>query len=322
MRRALLLVIALPALAGWEILQSTDEDVARGNRHYDAGAFQAAIDAYEKALGQGGDAAKIHFDIGTALYKLGEPLEPGNERTVLLDRAEAEFRLGADTSDGRLKASAYHNLGNAHFVRERYRDAIDAYKRALRANPESDDARYNLELALRKLERDEPPQSQPQPDPGQPQGDPDQGQGGDPDPDQGNDPDDNQADQNQPQGQGADQQDREGGTDPNDPAQQPDPDQASPGQNRTPDSADPQQNDPNNTQQNEAGQNPGNSEPGSPDRRGKSNSPSQQPAPDPRSESERKLDELERRSLELRKQKLKNGESSKGNWRAKPGKDW
>lgn len=342
---ALALVLLVPALAGWELLETPDENVMRGNQQYGDGHYGDAAGSYENALGQGGETARIHFDMGAALYKQANGLEPGNDRTKMLDRAEVEFRLGTDTADPGLKSSAYHNLGNTHFVRERWGDAIEAYKRALRANPRNDDARYNLELALRQLKKDQPPpsgggggqggngpgknnpdgQTQPQPNnQGQPQGDPkDQSGGTDPDKNQGDDPDPNQGNQDQPQGQGNQQQDKTGGTNPDDPTQQPDPNNASPGQNQNPDTPDPNQpNDPNNTQQNQAGRNQGNGDPGSPDRRGQPNSPSEQQAPDQRSESERKMDELERRSLELRKQKLKNGSTGRGNWQAKTKKDW
>lgn len=314
------LALALPLLGGWDWLRSSDENVDSGNQRYSQGAFLQAADAYQRALDGGGDRARVHFDIGTALYKLAEAEQPGNERTKLLDRAESEFRFGADTADTVLRSGAYHNLGNTHFARERYADAIDAYKKALRANPNNDDARYNLELALRKLKQDKAAkQQQPQPDSsGGQQGTP--GQGGQPQPGQGQ-PDQPPPGQTPPQpgGNGA-----QPGQTPAPPEQAP-PEQAppEPGQPGAASGQTPQTGSDPGADGKPAGgdkKSPGDDkkapgDPGSGQRGGS-------PAPDPRSESERKLEELERQSRETRRRQLRNRAHSSGNSALQLGKDW
>lgn len=57
---------------------------------------------------------------------------------------------------GNVSSKAYYNLGNVAFLQEQYAQAIDAYKNALRLNPEDDHARRNLRIAqLKKQEQDQ-----------------------------------------------------------------------------------------------------------------------------------------------------------------------
>lgn len=51
---------------------------------------------------------------------------------------------------------AYYNLGNLYYGIGEYNRAISAYQEALRLNPQSDNARYNLELALRRAVQSTP----------------------------------------------------------------------------------------------------------------------------------------------------------------------
>ena len=45
------------------------------------------------------------------------------------------------------KHKAYHNIGNALMQKKRCKEAVSAYKNALRNNPSDDESRYNLALA-------------------------------------------------------------------------------------------------------------------------------------------------------------------------------
>jgi Ca-activated chloride channel family protein len=49
-----------------------------------------------------------------------------------------------------LKAQAFYNLGNAFFKKEKFKEAIEAYKRALALDPHDERAKWNLEIAERK----------------------------------------------------------------------------------------------------------------------------------------------------------------------------
>ena len=51
-------------------------------------------------------------------------------------------------------------MGNALLKQERYKDALDAYKHTLGLRPDDRRAKWNLELALRKLQEQKQQQSQ------------------------------------------------------------------------------------------------------------------------------------------------------------------
>jgi tetratricopeptide (TPR) repeat protein len=51
------------------------------------------------------------------------------------------------------QARTNYNLGNTLMKSEKYQESVDAYKMALRQNPNDEDARYNLSYALSKLKQ-------------------------------------------------------------------------------------------------------------------------------------------------------------------------
>lgn len=310
-----LALIALLA-GGWEGLRQADPDVEQGNRAYREGRFADALSHYRAAEERGVDSA-LHFDIGSALYKLGEKANDPSEKARLMQEAEDELRRAADTDDAQLKSSAYFNLGNTLYQREQWEDAIAAYKRALRADSKNDAARNNLEMALRQRQKDDPrpPQKGQEGPKGQKDG---------------------QEDRKDQQNDKGDQGDQEGQDDPKrgepDPAQQGQPGQG--GQDRG--GKDPQdgQTDP------RQGQDPGQGrQGGEPDRQpgqqGKGQADRQrdgQPQPTPSdpgdsmdgspSDQDRKLDELERRSRELRKRLLRQGGKNRDPMKLPSRRDW
>jgi Ca-activated chloride channel family protein len=57
------------------------------------------------------------------------------------------------TENEEIQFKAAYNLGNAAFKENDFKTAVAHYKEALLSNTESEDARYNLELSLRELEK-------------------------------------------------------------------------------------------------------------------------------------------------------------------------
>jgi Ca-activated chloride channel family protein len=148
-RVALLLLALFPALSGFSFFERPSPDVEEGNRQLMRGNAQAALLAYERALGVHPEDPRIHYNRGTALLALGR-----------MPEAEKEFSLGAQSPDGTLRADSFYNLGNAHLQQSRLKEAIDAYKRALVLRPGDRHAKWNLEFALRKLHEQEEKQQQ------------------------------------------------------------------------------------------------------------------------------------------------------------------
>ncbi len=99
--------------------------------------FVAAEMAYRKALSkQEGNIAGA-YNLGNSYYKEGNYQEAlyRHQQTAKLATSKAE------------KHKAYHNMGNVFMQTKKCKEAVEAYKNALRNNPTDDETRYNLGLA-------------------------------------------------------------------------------------------------------------------------------------------------------------------------------
>lgn len=146
------LALCLPALLGVDVLRATNRDVEQGNAKFKAGESEEALKLYDKALSSGvSDAqarAAMEFNRGVALSALQQH-----------DQAAAAFLEATKSKDTSLRARAFYNLGNTFFKGEKFGEAVEAYKRSLVMDPGNADAKWNLELALRR-KRDQEEQQQ------------------------------------------------------------------------------------------------------------------------------------------------------------------
>lgn len=137
-------------------------DFERGNRMYRAGRFEDAVAAYRAALEDGDERPELRYNLGTALLRLGR-----------YEEAQQQLEAALQDVDPALRQRTLYNLGNRFLEegraaaqapqREQLLDAaIEAYKDALRLDPSDQDAKWNLELALRAQQQ--PPQEDPQQD--------------------------------------------------------------------------------------------------------------------------------------------------------------
>jgi Ca-activated chloride channel family protein len=96
----------------------------------------------------------------------GDPLVEYNAGTAHLGAQQADaaqvLEQAAKHAPPGLAADAFYNLGNARLDAKDARGAIEAYKNALRAQPDLPSAKRNLELALRRLEEQQRQQEQQQ----------------------------------------------------------------------------------------------------------------------------------------------------------------
>ena len=144
MRRAVLL--ALVALAAGAGCSAAARDARRGARLYEAGDFPAAFAAFDRALTATGDAA-LAYNSGNALYQMHRYTE-----------AVRRFRRAADGAPA-LRQRSWFNIGNAYVRaaedapdrRALLERAIAAYETALGLDPADSAAKWNLELALKRL---------------------------------------------------------------------------------------------------------------------------------------------------------------------------
>ena len=135
----ILLILSL-FLVGW--IGGWSQSLKRGNTHYKAEAYDAALEAYQSAAEDRPEDAISRYNLGTALYQKEQ-----------FEKAADEFRRSLDAADPIYRGQGYYNLGNAQVQLNDIEGAIRSYKSALRLNPADLDAKHNLELALERLEQ-------------------------------------------------------------------------------------------------------------------------------------------------------------------------
>ena len=117
-------------------LQKSNDFVYEGNTIV-SNDFIAGEKEYRKALSKKPSNTKGAFNLGNAYY------ETGNFDEALLRHIEAS-NLAITKSE---KHKAFHNIGNTLMQQKRCKEAVEAYKNALRNNPTDEETRYNLVVA-------------------------------------------------------------------------------------------------------------------------------------------------------------------------------
>jgi tetratricopeptide (TPR) repeat protein len=145
---------ALRALAALALAVVLAASVQAGNRAFEAGRYEDAVAEYRRALERGDDGPLVHYNLGTALLRLGRHAEA---------REQLARAASGDAEPGLLQ-HAHYNAGNADLEpafrmepsperADALRRAILRYRQALLLDPADADAKWNLELAQRLLAR-------------------------------------------------------------------------------------------------------------------------------------------------------------------------
>jgi tetratricopeptide (TPR) repeat protein len=133
--------------------QSDKKLIRKGNKDFQKSEYQEAEKYYSKALETNPSSNNAAFNLGTSRY-VQENFE---EAVKDFDRA-ASMSLKPEK-----EAEALYNLGNSLMSLEKYQESVEAYKRVLRAQPDNEDARYNLAYAQWKMKQQQnQQQDQPQ----------------------------------------------------------------------------------------------------------------------------------------------------------------
>ncbi|XMO88083.1 tetratricopeptide repeat protein [Algibacter sp. AS12] len=111
--------------------------VYEGNELIDSEDFVSAEMAYRKAISEQPTGATGAYNLGTSYFKSGN----FNEALYRLEQA-------VKTADTKVeKHKAFHNIGNVLMQNEKCKEAVEAYKNALRNDPTDNETRYNLGVA-------------------------------------------------------------------------------------------------------------------------------------------------------------------------------
>lgn len=131
----LLLLMAVGAQA-----QSDRDYIRQGNKLFRASKFAEAEVDYRKAIEKNAKNPQAAYNLGNAL------LAQKKDSAAIVQYQQA---AKLETNQKR-RSYAYHNIGVICQGHQMYGEAIEAYKEALRNNPNDDETRYNLELCKRQ----------------------------------------------------------------------------------------------------------------------------------------------------------------------------
>lgn len=139
------LIITFLAFTTQTNAQIEKQYLRKGNKKYNDKNYEEAQVNYRKALNENGNSYESNFNLGDALYQQGD-----------FNGAAQKFETAASVAKNKTdKAKALHNMGNAFLKADRLTQAIDAYKQALRNNPDDKETKYNLSYALKKQKQQE-----------------------------------------------------------------------------------------------------------------------------------------------------------------------
>lgn len=135
-----LLFVLLPLMIN---AQQAHDFMLKGDKLYDQEKYHEAEGHYQSAgkINPGNSAAA--YNLGNALYQQGKWEDAAKQ----FETASKGFKSPDK------KADALHNLGNARLQQQQYDAAVNAYKQSLRYMPDNPDTRRNLQLALKKLQK-------------------------------------------------------------------------------------------------------------------------------------------------------------------------
>lgn len=148
----LLMMIALACSATCFAQKQERVHLRKGNKLYVDSSYVDAEVQYRKAL-------EINPKSTVTRYNLGNTLAQQSKAEDALKEYDNAARSAKTKEE---KAKIYHNAGVVLQKGQQYEKCIEAYKKALKANPADNETRYNLALAQKLLKDQQQNQQQQQ----------------------------------------------------------------------------------------------------------------------------------------------------------------
>jgi tetratricopeptide (TPR) repeat protein len=127
------------------LLFAQNADLVKGNRMFKEGKFAEAEAFFRKALSTGTNPV-ASYNLGSSLYKS----DNSTEAIRFFDEAAQH------ATDPGFKSKALYNKGVVEQNNKQLPEAIESYKETLRLNPYDQEARTNLQIALRSQKQQQP----------------------------------------------------------------------------------------------------------------------------------------------------------------------
>ncbi|MCM1504543.1 MAG: tetratricopeptide repeat protein [Muribaculum sp.] len=165
--KRLLYILILLALASSSGAVAADFSTRRernyireGNDLYKQKHYADAEVAYRKAVEENPMSETALYNLALSLIRQAGTSDPNAENSPMQEAQSILNSLAESAQKLEIAEKAMYNLGNMAFNQEQYQQAIDAYKGALRRNPDNDKTRENLRLAQLKLQQQQQNQDQ------------------------------------------------------------------------------------------------------------------------------------------------------------------
>ena len=130
--------------------QNATNEIFKGNEAYKNNNYDAAENSYL-------DALKIADNNTTAAYNLGNTFYRKDNTDKAIDSYDNTIKA---SSDNTVKEKAYYNKGVALQKAKKLPECINAYENALLLDPTDEDARQNLQRALKEQQKQQQQQNQ------------------------------------------------------------------------------------------------------------------------------------------------------------------
>jgi Ca-activated chloride channel family protein len=112
----------------------------QGKQSYEQKKYPQATEKFNHNAVNNPEDGRLQYNLGDAYYQSGK-----------LDEAYTAYQKSLSDKHFKGQSQAYQNMGNIHFKKEEYQQALDNYKKSIIAKPDNKNARYNYELAKKML---------------------------------------------------------------------------------------------------------------------------------------------------------------------------
>ena len=123
-----------------------DKSLPKGNEAFAEKRYADAEADYRISQAKFSKKAVGSYNLGNSIYRQKQISESKYHYAKAIQSAKTKTE----------KHRAFHNLGNCLFTEKEYGGAVEAYKNALRNNPNDEETRYNYALAKEYLKNNPP----------------------------------------------------------------------------------------------------------------------------------------------------------------------
>ncbi|WP_040252567.1 tetratricopeptide repeat protein [Psychroserpens mesophilus] len=131
-------------------LQKANNYIYEGNELIDSEDYISAEMEYRKAISEQPTTTAGTYNLGNSYYKKGQYEEALFRHTQAAENATSKAE----------KHKAYHNIGNILMQNKQCKEAVEAFKNALRNDPTDDETRYNFAIAKECAEQQQDEQDE------------------------------------------------------------------------------------------------------------------------------------------------------------------